>query len=203
MPDVTPHEISLAVWDIDSPLVVTHSSKMKIGARCSHGCSLTGQEIVVCDAAQRTAGTNKLGSEPWPGTNALYWAEVDFIAPSTEGTFDWQVMLTALSLEPPHTIASSHFSFITVPPPEYRVTVKVVEKSTEAPIEQADVRLGMYRGRTGEAGLANVELPKGSYQVVVYKLGYQAPPKAVEVTSDVSVQIEIEPDPEPAQEYWM
>ena len=202
MRDVTPHEISLAVWDLESPLVVTQSSKMKVGARCSQGCALTGQEIIVSEAAQMAAGTNNLGSEPWQGTNALYWAEVDFTAPSTEGRFDWEVALTASGLELPHTTASSHFSFITVPPPEHRVTVRVVEKTTAVPIEEADVRLGMYRGRTGEAGLANVELPKGSYEVVVYKLGYQAPPRAVEVTSDVSIQIEIEHDPEPAQEYW-
>ena len=34
MPDVTPHEISLAVWDLESPLVMSHSSRMKVGAKC-------------------------------------------------------------------------------------------------------------------------------------------------------------------------
>ena len=203
MPDVTPHEISLAVWDLESPLVMSHSSKIKLGAKCSEGCPLTGQEIIVRDEAQMAVGTNKLGSEPWPGTSALYWTEVDLTAPSAEGRFDWEVTLTASGLELPHSTASSHFSFITVPAPEHCVTVKVVEKSTETPIDNAEVRLGVYRGRTGQSGLANVELPKGTYDVVVYKLGYQAPPRAVEVTANVNVQIEIEPEPEPAQEYWM
>jgi hypothetical protein len=202
MPDVTPHEVSLAVWDVESPLIVTHASKMKIGARCSQGCALTGQAIIVRDTALKTASIGELGSQPWPGTDALYWAEVGFIAPSQEGRFQWEVTLTASGLELPHTIASTQFSFITIPSPEHRVTLKVVEKNTEAAIEEAHVRLGMYRGRTNEAGFASVELPKGSYEVGVYKLGYQAPSRTVEVTGDVTIRIEIELEPEPANEYW-
>lgn len=200
--DLTPHEISLAVWDLPSPLVISQWSKMKVGATCSGACPLTDQEIEIRDQNKVTVGKARLGLAPWPGTGALYWTEVDFLAPATEGIYSWSVHLTASKLELPHAKASSHFSFVAVPPPEHCLTVKVVEKSTEVPVGEVEVRLGVHRGRTDESGLARVELPKGSYDLVVWKLGYEAFAKAVEVTADVVVQVEMDLAPEPEQPYW-
>src|SRR5947207_207755 len=63
--------------------------------------------------------------------------------------------------------------------------------------------LGPHRGSTDDLGSAKVELPKGAYDLIVWKPGYRALEKAVEVTADTTVQVEIELEPEPEQEYWM
>ncbi len=148
--DVTPHKISLAVWDLQSPLVVGRSAKMKVGAKCSAGCPLTGQDAEIHNRTE-VRGRGTLGPTPWPGTSAL----------------------------------------------------KVTEKKTDVPVRDVEVRLGPHRGSTDDLGSAKVELPKGAYDLVVWKLGYRALEKAVEVTADTTVQVEIELDPEPEQEYWM
>ena len=202
-PDVTPHEISLAVWDLASPLVVNRSSKMKVGARCSGGCQLTDQKIEIRDVMEVTVGSGKLGLTPWPETAALYWTELDLAVPAKEGMNSWSVTLTPSNLELPHERASSHFSFITVPPSEHTVTVKVIEKSTEAPVDDVEVRFGVYRASTDKFGLAKVGLPKGAFELAAWKLGYDAVTKNVKVTADVTIQVEIEILPEPVQEYWM
>jgi hypothetical protein len=201
--DVKPHEISLAIWDFASPVVVSRQSKIKVGGNCSGGCLLAGQEIEIHNEADVTVASAKLGAAPWLGTSALYWAELDFVAPAAEGTYSWNVSLTASNLELPHARASSQFSFIAVPPPEHSVTVKVIDKSTETPVDDVQVRLGVYRGCTDESGFANVELRKGIYDLVVFKVGYEPLTKPLEVNSDVTVQVEIEVAVEPEQEYWM
>lgn len=181
---------------------MTHRSKMKVGATCSGGCPLTDQEIEIYSDKEVTAGRGRLGPTPWPGTSALYWTEVDLLAPATEGTSSWSVVLAASNLELPHARAASRFSFVTVPPPEHTVTVKVTEKGAESPVDNVEVRFGVYRDRTDEYGLAKVELPKGAYDLVVWKLGYEALTKAVEVTADAMLQVEIGLAPEPEEPYW-
>jgi len=200
--DVTPHEISLAVWDLPSPLVVGRSAKMKVGAKCSAGCPLTGQDVEIHNKTE-VSGRGTLGPTPWPGTSALYWAEVDLDAPAAEGTHCWEVALTASARESAHERTSSSFGFIAVPPPELCLIVKVTEKKTDVPVRDVEVRLGPHRGSTDDLGSAKVELPKGAYDLVVWKLGYRALEKAVEVMADTTVQAEIELEPEPEQEYWM
>jgi hypothetical protein len=201
--DVKAHEISLAIWDFASPSVVNRRSKIKIGGNCSGGCLLADQEIEIHNEAGATVASTKLGATPLSGTSALYWAELDFVAPAAEGTYSWNVSLTASNLELPHARASCQFSFIAVPPPEHSVTVKVIDKNTETPVDDVQVRLGVYRGCTDVSGLAKVELRKGAYDLVVFKVGYEPLTKPLEVSSDVAVQAEIEVAVEPEQEYWM
>ena len=81
--------------------------------------------------------------------------------------------------------------------------MKVTEKKTDVPVRDVEVRLGPHRGSTDDLGSAKVELPKGAYDLIVWKPGYRALEKAVEVTADTTVQVEIELEPEPEQEYWM
>ena len=197
-----PHELSLAVWDLPSPLVMNRSSRMKAGARCSAGCSLTGKEIEIHDQMGARVASGRLGPTPFPGTSALYWAEVDMIAPSTDGPHSWTVRFIAEELELPHKEASSNFSFIAVKPPEHCVTIHVREEKTQTPVESVEVRLGVYRTATDETGLAQVDLPKGNYDLNVWKVGYEIFSRPIQVTSDVSVQVEVVVAVEPEQEYW-
>jgi hypothetical protein len=191
-----PHATSLAVWAIPSPVVMGERFNIKVGAKSSAGCELKGKKIEVCDETGGVTASGSFGETLWPGTSALYWTEVELVAPPREGMCSWTVKLEAAELETPHDGASAQFSFAIVKPPDHRLTVKVIDKDTMAPIENAQVRLGPYRSSTDQFGLAVVDLPKGIYDLNVWKVGYEAPATTVEVNENFIVQIEVLTVPE-------
>jgi hypothetical protein len=230
----------MAVWDVPSPVVINRSFKVKVGVTCAATCQLFGRLIEVCDEAGARIGESRLGETPWPGTAALYVAEVELAAPATEGMASWSARFlgnTSAALSSklpqtspstkereaagrgggaprpsekdpglPHAEASATFSFRTAKPPEHRVTVKVTAKGTEAPLENVEVRLGVYRASTDAQGLASLELPGGVYGLDAWKAGYETLPRTVEVGKDLMVHVEAvcvpEKDPDDAQ-VWM
>ena len=171
--DVASHETSLAVWDLASPVATGRRATLKVGAACSCGCDLTGTAVAIHTEAGRPVGSGTLGAAPWPGTSAL------------------------------HQQGSSSFRFITVNPPEHRVTLKVVERQTGAPIDAVELRLGFFRATTNEAGVAQVEVPGGAYDVTAWKIGYEILSSKAEVAGDMSIQLEVTAAPNPEQPYWM
>jgi hypothetical protein len=193
---IRPHETSLAVWSIPSPAVTERPFTIKVGAKSSAGCDLTGLPIAVCDAAGTVLASGVLGNTPWPGTSALYWTELTLTAPAEAGMFAWSVAFAAPNLALAHHGSSSRFSIAIVDPPEHRLTVKVVEQGTATPVENAQVRLGPYLAATGDSGIAKLVLPKGSYDLNVWKSGYEAPTTAVTVDADLAVDVAVTPVPE-------
>jgi hypothetical protein len=202
----TAHPTSIAVWDVPSPVVVSSSFKVKVGMKCSVACQLTGKPIVLRDEAGIKVGEGRLGETPWPGTNALYWAEVNLAAPAREGMCSWTAMFSVVESEMPHREASATFSFRTAKPAEHRVTVTVTDRDTEAPLENVQVRLGFYRASTDERGQASLEVPRGRYDLYTWKVGYETHSKTVEVTDAVTIQVKAlsAPDKDPDDEQvWM
>jgi hypothetical protein len=190
------HETSLAVWDLVSPLVVGCSATIKVGAKCSAGCSLADHEIEIHDQSGDTITGVRLGPEPLPGTTGLYWAEANFASPALPGTHAWAVVCA-------HGDASSHFSFITVPPPDHTVHIRVREKKTQAAIAGAEVRLGVYRATSDAQGVATLEVTKGPHNVTVWKLGYTHHSTMADIADSFTIDVDIEVEPEPKQPYWM
>ena len=160
------------------------------------GCGLTGAHIAVCDAAGVVLASGVLGSTPWPDTSALYWTELTLIAPAEAGMFSWSVKFVAADLPLAHQGSSSRFSIAIVDPPEHRLTVKVVEQDTASPVEDAQVRLGPYRAATDGSGLAELMVPKGAYDLNVWRSGYEAPKTTVTIDADLAVEVAITPMPE-------
>jgi hypothetical protein len=193
---IRPQETSLAVWSIPSPMVTDRPFAIKVGAKSSAGCDLTGMPIAVCDAAGTVLASGVLGDTPWSGTSALYWTELTLTAPAEAGMFGCSVTFAAPDLACAHHGSLSRFSIAIVDPPEHRLTVKVVERDTAMPVENAQVRLGPYRAATGGSGIAEVALPKGSYDLNVWKSGYEAPATAITVDADLAVDIAVTPAPE-------
>jgi hypothetical protein len=191
-----PHETSLAVWAIPSPVVTGQPFAIKVGAKSTAGCVLTGGRIAVCDEAGAVLASDVLGDTPWPGTSALYWSELTLVAPAEAGMFSWSVKFAATDLALPHHGASSRFSIAIVQPPEHRLTVKVLEQESATPIENAQVRLGAYRAATDGTGLAELMLPKGSYDLDVWKSGYEAPTTPVAIDTDLTVEVVVTAVPE-------
>jgi hypothetical protein len=185
-----PNTTSLAVWAIPSPVVMGERFSVKVGAKSAAGCELGGRRIQISDQSGRLLGQGHLQAIPWPGTSALYWTEVEVPAPDREGMFWCTVNFAATDIETPHEGSSSKFSVAIVRPPEHRLTIEVLEKDTKAPIEDAQVRLGAYGAATDPSGRAEVALPDGSYELTVWKVGYDTPGLTVDVHDDVSVRVE-------------
>ncbi|HEY6257644.1 MAG TPA: carboxypeptidase-like regulatory domain-containing protein [Xanthobacteraceae bacterium] len=186
-----PHATSLAVWAVPSPVVMGERFRIKVGAKSSAACALEGRDILVTNQAGTVVAHGSLGATPWPGTSALYWTEVELPAPAQEGMSWWSVSFAAADIETPHEGASSRFSVAVVRPPEHRLTVEVFEKDTMAPVEDAQVRLGAYRAATDPSGHAEVAMPKGTYDLTVWKVGYEAPGQIVDIREDATIQVEV------------
>jgi hypothetical protein len=191
-----PIETSLAVWAIPSPVVTGQRFALKVGAKSAAGCALNGQSIEIRDERGVAMASGSLGDTPWPGTSALYWVELQLPAPGGPGMFSWSVKFDPAGLELPHEGAAARFSIAIVRPPEHRLTVKVVEQATAAPIHDAQVRLGAYRAATAASGLAEIMMPKGTYDLAVWKPGYEAPVTSVAIDADITVEIAVAALPE-------
>ena len=185
-----PHATSLAVWANPSPVVMGNPFTIKVGAKSSGACELQGAQVEVQDETGARIGVGTLGETPWVDTGALYWTEVDLAAPMKEGIVSWSVRFAPAGQKIPHDGSAAEFSFATVRPPEHSVMVKVVEKGTGVPIADAQVRVGSHRASTDESGVATLKTSSGTYDVAVWKGGYQSPSMTVAVTEDVDVQIE-------------
>ena len=143
-----PHSPSMAVWDIPSPVIMDRSFTVKVGVKCSATCQLAGQLITVCDGGGMPIGESRLGKTPWPGTSGLYVADVELAAPATDGMAFRSARFAAAEHALPHDEASADFSFRIARPPEHRVTVRVAAQETKSPLEDVEVRLGVYRAST-------------------------------------------------------
>jgi hypothetical protein len=187
---VTPQTTSLAVWDVPSPAIAGARFAVKVGAKSAVDTALAGCAIEVCDDAGEVVGRGVLGDSPLLGTGALYWTDVRLQAPRTEGVATWSVRLGASELELPHDAAKTSFSVAVAPTPEHVLSVKVVEQATAMPIPDVELRLGAYRGTTGASGLAEIALPKGRYELHIWKVGFEAPPRPLEIDADAFVEVE-------------
>ncbi len=188
---VKPHVSSIAVWDISSPIVVDTKFKVKVGVRCSIDCSLAGSMIEIYDQEGGKVGSGELGGDPWKGTNALYWTEVDLAAPSTEGYYTWQAKFPKPNLALAHEAASFTFGFITARQPEHQVKVDVIDKNTKNPIDGAYVLMSPYRNHTNEDGVATVGVARGEYELQVSKPDYRPFQTTVNVCGDMVIRAEL------------
>jgi hypothetical protein len=194
-PDATrPPEASLAVWDIAPAVAVGERFAVKVGAKSSAGCAMGGCRIEVLDQAGAVVGSGRLGEAPWPGTDALFWAELELRAPTEPGLITLKARIDTAAMDEPHEGASSPFSVSVVGRPEHTLTVKV--HAAGAPVAEAYVRLGAYRAITDAAGVATVTMAKGRYELVVWKAGYDTPVTPLTIEADAVVQIEARARPE-------
>ena len=98
------HEISLAVWDVPSPVIAGRRTTIRVGVTCPEGCNLSGTAVDVYNDTGEHVGAGTLRSEPWPATAALYWAELDLVAPERTGELSLCISATPML---PHDDATS------------------------------------------------------------------------------------------------
>jgi hypothetical protein len=198
---IQPHDVSLATWDLSSPIVAGRRATLKVGVTCSSGCNLAGTRLDVYSETGTSLGGATVGSALWPGTNALYWAELDAAAPDDEGDHSWTIK--ARGLQAPHAEATSVVRFVAVKPPEHLVTLEVIDKGSGAPLGGVELRIGPFRTATDDAGVARVEVPAGTYEVATWKIGYGMFTGTAQVSADTTIRVEVAVTPEAEQPYWM
>ena len=196
-----PHDVSLAAWDLPSPLVVGEQVTLTVGVSCSTGCNLAGTRLELRDERGRELGSSVTDATPWPASRSLYWTTIAVVAPDTEGDHQW--ILTAPSPAAPHHPVSTIVRSVAVRRPEHRVKVEIVEKESTAALGGVAVRLGPFRTTTDDSGTAQLDVPAGTYQVTAWKLDYDLPSTAVHIDADASIRLEATPTPPQEEPYWM
>ena len=101
-----------------------------------------------------------------------------------------------------HAESETSFSFVAVGPAEHTATVRVLDESTDAAVADVEIRLGYYRGQTDAFGISRLEVRKGTYELNVWRMGYELLSMNVEIREDRNFDLRILPVPEPQQEYW-
>src|SRR5262249_31311059 len=76
-----PHAASVNVWGLPSAVAVGEPFRFKVGIKCSAGCKLAGRPLSIFDQEGAEVGAGSLLDEVWPGTGALYFAEMEAKAP--------------------------------------------------------------------------------------------------------------------------
>lgn len=191
---VTPHAAHLNVWDIPSAVAAGERFKFTVGVKCSAGCDLGGRRLSIVSHDGSPARAASLGNEIWPGTDALYFAEVDVEAPPAVGNYAWEIRTTEWDLELPHAPGSVALALRVVSPPDCQITVVVVDREQQTPIAGATVVMHPYRARTGENGVATLKVTKGHYDIQVGGPKYLSACITAEVTADMATRVELEVD---------
>jgi hypothetical protein len=190
-----PHQTSVAVWGVTSPVEAGDRLAVTVGIKSAGGCELKGATVEIVDEAGTPIGRGRLGDTPWPGTG-LYWAEIGLAAPARTGTHAWRAVFPAQEVKLAHDASDAAFGFAVVPSPEHRLTVRVTEADSAAPLANVELALGPYRAATDAMGTARLHIPAGRFCLAVWKSGFEGAPCDVEVAGDLSLQVEMKRVPE-------
>ena len=188
--------VSLAVWDVPMPAIVGEKFSIKVGAKSASGRALAGCRIEVSDSAGAVVSTGKLGDKPWPGTEALYWTTLDIKDPAAQSVAEYSVRFVAGQGEPAHHAVATRFSVAATARPEHKLTVKVTERDTAAALDGVEIRVGAFGARTDVAGLAELQVCKGEYQLQLFRTAHIAPAKPIKIDGDASVELTMRHVPE-------
>jgi hypothetical protein len=186
--------ISLAVWDAPVPVVAGEPFALKVGAKAADARTLAGLRIAASDASGSVVASGTLGDAPWPGTEALYWAELSVPAPAAPQVAAYQVRLTAARGEA--QAAATEFTVVAAAKPEHRVAVTITDRDTSKPLANVEVRLGPFHARTDANGQAGLRVAKGDYQVRLWRTAYIAAPQPLSVGGDTSFDLTMRNVPE-------
>ena len=195
---VKPHSTRVVVWDTPSAIECGEKFTIKLGVKCSCECRPAGWAIEVGDHDKRTLATASPNDGPWPGTDALYYTEVELTAPDTEGLYAWEAKMAATDRDVPHTEGTAGFGVRVVPAAECRLTVVAVDMESQASVTGAKVVVHPYRTRTDERGVAELRIPKGKFTLFVSGRNYLPFRSDGETTTDVTVRAELALDVPPS-----
>ena len=186
-----PHSTRVVVWDAPSTIECGEKFSVKLGVKCSSECRPDGWRVEVRDHDGNKQATPTLSGEPWPGTAALYYTEVDLSAPDTEGLYAWEAKALVDGLDIPHTECIAPFSVRVVPTPECLLTVVAIDLESQTPVEGAKVVVHPYKAFTDERGVAKVRVPEGEFRLFVSGKKYFPFRRDCDIKTDVTITAEL------------
>jgi hypothetical protein len=186
--------VELTVWDVPPTTASGERFAVSVGARCSGGCGLGGRELSLFDHNGLRAATVKLGDDVWPGTEALYFAQIKVRAPLEAGSHQWEAKIAGGEAEPPHATGSFPLMVRVVSAPDCEVTVRAFDREKQTPIKGARVVMHPYRAVTDDNGIAKVRVARGQYDILVSRSKYMPACASVEVTADMISSAELDAD---------
>jgi hypothetical protein len=186
------HAVQLTVWDVPSATVAGERFRFSVGVRCPAGCDLGGRELDLFDQDGVRAGAVRLGRDICPGTEALYFAEVDARAPLTAGSHQWEAKIAGGDAELPHAAGALPLVVRVVSAPDCEITVRAVDREKQTPIKGARVVMHPYRAVTDDNGIARVRVARGQYDILVSGSRYMPARASVEVTADLITSAELD-----------
>jgi len=195
------HAVSVNVWGLPSAIATGERFRLKAGIKCSAGCKLTGRPVCVFDDQDTQVGAGSLLDDIWPGTSALYFAEVEAQAPLKTGDYTWHVKIPGSERGVPHAAGSFTFAVKVVSPPDHEVTMEAFDSEKQTPIKGAHVLLHPYRALTDERGVAKVKVTKGRYKLFVSGFQYIAYQSIIDVADDVTTRAGLTLEPEGEEDY--
>ena len=185
---VKPHPTRVVVWDAPSTVECGKHFDIKLGVKCPSECRTEGWAVDVLDHEGEKQVTATLGAAPWPGTDTLYFADVELKAPDTEGLFAWEAKAPGNDKKVPHADGIARFGVRVVAPPTCCVTVVAVDAERHMPVRGAKVVMHPYRAVTDEHGVAQVMVPKGNYRLFVSGPNHVPFRQDAEMTTDVTIR---------------
>ncbi len=188
---VKPHSTRVVVWDAPSAIECGEKFSVTLGVKCSAACRPDGWAVEVRDHDGKKQATATLSDDPWPGTAALYYTEVDLSAPDTEGLYAWEAKAPAAGLDIPHAECIASFGVRVVPTPECLLTVLAIDVERQTPVKGAKVVVHPYKAFTDERGVAEVRVPKGEHTLFVSGRNYFPFRSDGEVKTDVTIRAEL------------
>jgi hypothetical protein len=195
------HATRVNAWGLPSAVAAGERFTLNIGVKCSAACGLTGRPLSIVDHDGAQVGAARLTENIWPGTSALYFAEVDVVAPRSAGVYEWQATTPAADSGVAHAAGSCTFAVRVVSPPDHEVTVEAIDREQQTPIEGAHVLVHPYRAFTDERGVAKIKVARGRYTVVVSGFNYIAYHNIIDVSGDVTARAELTAEPEGQEDY--
>jgi hypothetical protein len=195
---VTPHTMSIVVWDVPSAVVAGERFRVKVGVKCSSECNLSNVAVDIHDHGGNHVGTVAV-RDKWPGTTGLYVGEAELQAAVVDaGLYKWCARHPAMTLATgpsgekiSHAEALAPFGVRFVDRPEYVVKVEAIDEATRQPLGGAHVVMHPYRAVTDERGVAELRVAKGAYRLFVSQSRYATYGVPVDVTGDMTATAEL------------
>jgi hypothetical protein len=195
------HSAHVNVWGMPSAIPAGERFAFKVGIKCSAGCGLAGRQLTIFDHEGAQAAATRLGDDVWPGTDALYFAEVEAQAPYATGYHEWRIDMPESERGLPHAGGVCTLRINVVSPPDHEVTIEAFDAATRAPISGAHVLLHPYRTHTDENGVAKIKVAKGKYRLFVSGFNYIAYQGVIDVAGDLTTRAELAVEPEGQEDY--
>ena len=194
--DVVPHKTGLLVWGAPAAIAVGSEFSVKLGLKCTAGCSMAGRKVEIVDAQGKLVASARMRRATLPGSSGLHQAEVTLRAPAEISRQVWEARFKGDRRALPHTPGAANFGLNFVAAPEHRVTVAVLDAATRAPIRGASVVMHPFRATTGDDGIATLMVCAGDYAIKVSAARHDPVSLTATIAQDHAATAELSPEQE-------